>query len=63
MAPWGCRHFNSLSQLVKDGLRKEMDVPFFILDLECIDKRNYSKEQVRTRLDAFLEILAEKDIR
>ncbi|MCF6159473.1 MAG: 2-hydroxyacyl-CoA dehydratase [wastewater metagenome] len=57
MAPWGCRHFNSLSQLVKDGLRKEVDVPFFILDLECIDKRNYSKEQVRTRLDAFIEVL------
>ncbi|MFQ5957402.1 MAG: 2-hydroxyacyl-CoA dehydratase subunit D, partial [Candidatus Brocadiales bacterium] len=60
MAPWGCRHFNSLSQLVKDGLRKEEDVPFFILDLECIDKRNYSKEQVRTRLDAFIEVLEGK---
>lgn len=60
MAPWGCRHFNSLSQLVKDGLRKEVDIPFYILDLECIDKRNYSKEQVRTRLDAFIEVLAGK---
>ncbi len=61
MAPWGCRHFNSLSQLVKNGLRKEVDVPFFILDLECIDKRNYSREQVRTRLDAFMEVLAEQE--
>ncbi len=60
MAPWGCRHFNSLSQLVKEGLRREVDVPFFILDLECVDKRNYSREQVRTRLDAFIEILTEK---
>ncbi len=58
-ASWGCRHFNSLSQMVKDGLRKETDVPFFILDLECVDKTNYSKEQVRTRLDAFLEVLDE----
>lgn len=57
MSPWGCRHFNSMAQLVKDGLRKEVDVPFYILDLECIDKRNYSKEQVRTRLDAFIELL------
>ena len=61
MASWGCRHFNSLSQLVKNGLRREVDVPFFILDFECIDKRNYSREQVRTRLDAFMEVLAEKD--
>jgi benzoyl-CoA reductase/2-hydroxyglutaryl-CoA dehydratase subunit BcrC/BadD/HgdB len=46
-----------MAQLVKDGLRRELDVPFYILDLECIDKRNYSKEQVRTRLDAFIEVL------
>lgn len=59
MASWGCRHFNSLAQIVKDGLRKEKDVPFFILDLECVDKTNYSKEQVRTRLDAFMEVLAD----
>ncbi len=57
MAPWGCRHFNSLSQMVKEGLRKEGNIPFYVLDLECVDKRNYSKEQVRTRLDAFLEVL------
>lgn len=61
MAPWGCRHFNSLSQLVKEVLRKEVDVPFFILDLECIDKRNYSREQVRTRLDAFIEVLTDRN--
>ena len=60
MASWGCRHFNSLSQVVKADLRKEMDIPFFILDLECVDQTNYSGEQVRTRLDAFIEILAEK---
>ena len=60
MASWGCRHFNSLSQIVKDDLRKEFDIPFFILDLECVDKANYSKEQVRTRLDAFMEVLNEK---
>ncbi len=57
MSPWGCRHFNSMAQMVKEGLRREIDVPFYILDLECIDKRNYSKEQVRTRLDAFIEVL------
>jgi benzoyl-CoA reductase/2-hydroxyglutaryl-CoA dehydratase subunit BcrC/BadD/HgdB len=63
MSPWGCRHFNSMAQLVKDGLKKTVDVPFYILDLECIDKRNYSKEQVRTRLDAFVEVLEGKKIR
>ena len=57
MSPWGCRHFNSMAQLIKDDLRRVLDVPFYILDLECIDKRNYSKEQVRTRLDAFIEVL------
>jgi benzoyl-CoA reductase/2-hydroxyglutaryl-CoA dehydratase subunit BcrC/BadD/HgdB len=57
MAPGGCRHFNSLSQMVKEDLRKEGNIPFYVLDLECVDERNYSKEQVRTRLDAFLEVL------
>ncbi len=59
MASWGCRHFNSLAQIVKGELRKENNVPFFILDLECVDETNYSKEQVRTRLDAFMEVLSE----
>ena len=53
----GLQTLNSLSQMVKDGLRKEGNIPFYVLDLECVDKRNYSKEQVRIRLDAFLEVL------
>lgn len=56
-AQWGCRHLNSGTQILKEKLRG-MDIPFLVLDGDCIDRRNYFSSQVKTRIDAFLEILS-----
>lgn len=58
-AQWGCRHLNSGTQILKERLR-DMDIPILVLDGDCIDRRNYSGGQVKTRIDAFLEILNRK---
>jgi benzoyl-CoA reductase/2-hydroxyglutaryl-CoA dehydratase subunit BcrC/BadD/HgdB len=55
-AHWGCRHLNSSTQILKDIL-KDKEVPVLILDGDCIDSRDYSEAQIKTRIDAFLEIL------
>lgn len=55
-AQWGCRHLNSGTQILKEKLR-EMEIPILVLDGDCIDRRDYSWAQFKTRIDAFLEIL------
>ncbi len=56
---WGCRHLNSGTQILKDTLSKR-GIPLLILDGDCIDSRDYADGQVKTRIDAFLEILDKK---
>jgi len=53
---WGCRQTLGARVLFKDALQK-IDVPFINLDLDCADSRNFSKGQVLTRLEAFMEML------
>lgn len=55
-AHWGCRHLNNGSQILREELRAR-NIPLLVIDSDCLDSRNYSKEQIRTRIDAFLEIL------
>lgn len=55
---WGCRHLNNTSQIVKRVLIKnKMNIPFLIIDSDCLDNRNWSSGQIKTRVDAFIEIL------
>ena len=58
-AQWGCRHLNSGTQILKEKLR-EMKIPIVLLDGDCVDRRDYSWGQLKTRIDAFLEILQRK---
>ncbi len=53
---WGCRYLDSPSQYTKTVLRSE-GIPALVLDLDLIDRRNYSEGQARTRIDAFVELL------
>ena len=39
-----------------EGL-KEIDVPVLNLEVDVIDTRNFSEGQLRTRLEAFIEML------
>lgn len=55
---WGCRHLNSTNQLLTDALEKR-GVPLLEISGDCIDSRDYSFGQVKTRIEAFLEIVRE----
>ncbi len=53
---WGCRQSCGGEYVIRDMMRKR-DMPMLILDGDGTDSRNYSKEQTRLRLEAFLEML------
>lgn len=55
-AHWGCRATSGTVNLLMKLLRRE-GLPFLALDGDCIDRRDYAPEQLRTRLDAFLELV------
>ncbi len=53
---WGCRQGAGARGLMAEGLR-EIGVPVLNLEVDTIDARNFSKGQLRTRLQAFVEML------
>lgn len=55
---WGCKQSSGGSILLKERLQ-EKDLPMLILDGDGIDKRNSHDGQMKTRLEAFLEMLDE----
>lgn len=52
----GCRLLSGYSYLVKDFLNR-MSVPYVAIECDFIDKENFSLEQIKTRIEAFIEIL------
>ncbi len=53
---WGCKQASGGSVLLKERM-KQMGIPMLILDGDGIDKRNSHDGQIKTRLEAFLELL------
>ncbi len=53
---WGCKQSSGGAMILKDTLR-EADIPLLILDGDCIDRRNSHDGQIRTRFEAFAEML------
>ena len=53
---WGCRQGTGARGLVADGL-KEAGVPVLNLEVDCIDPRQYAEGQLKTRIEAFMEML------
>ena len=53
---WGCKQSSGGSVLLKERMQ-ELGVPMLILDGDGIDKRNSHDGQIKTRLEAFLEML------
>jgi len=58
-AHWGCRYLTANTQIVKDALQ-DKNIPILVIDGDCIDRRDYSEAQIKTRIDAFVEILNRK---
>jgi benzoyl-CoA reductase/2-hydroxyglutaryl-CoA dehydratase subunit BcrC/BadD/HgdB len=46
---WGCRQLSSTNQIFKDELKKR-GIPALELGGDCIDNRNYSFQQMKTRM-------------
>lgn len=53
---WGCRQGTGSRGLIEDGLR-EIGVPVLNLEVDCVDQRNFAEGQLRTRVEAFMEML------
>jgi benzoyl-CoA reductase/2-hydroxyglutaryl-CoA dehydratase subunit BcrC/BadD/HgdB len=56
---WGCRQGTGARGLIEQGL-VEIGVPVLNLEVDCIDERNFTPGQLRTRLEAFVEMIAER---
>ncbi len=56
---WGCRHMLSVHQIAR-GLLKTRNIPVLEIDGDYLDERNYSFAPIKTRIDAFVEILNER---
>ncbi|MCK8603696.1 acyl-CoA dehydratase activase [Desulfoferrobacter suflitae] len=56
---WGCRQGCGGVRPIADALQR-LDVPFLDLDGDCVDSRNYSEGQTRTRLDGFVEVMEKR---
>jgi benzoyl-CoA reductase/2-hydroxyglutaryl-CoA dehydratase subunit BcrC/BadD/HgdB len=53
---WGCRQGAGARGLLAKEL-KEIDIPVLNLEVDCVDPRNFSEGQLRTRIEAFVEML------
>lgn len=58
-AHWGCRHLSNGANILKTELDSRK-IPFLILDGDCVDGRNFSWGQIKTRIDALLEVLEKR---
>ncbi len=56
---WGCRQGTGARGLMADAL-KQIGVGFLALEVDCVDPRQFSEGQLRTRLQAFFEMLLER---
>lgn len=54
-----CRHANTGYRFLKDLLAKR-GLPFLLLDMDISDPRGYSPEQIKTRLEGFIEVLEQR---
>jgi benzoyl-CoA reductase/2-hydroxyglutaryl-CoA dehydratase subunit BcrC/BadD/HgdB len=61
-ANMSCRPSAAGLQDVKTAIEKDMKIPVLILTCDMIDPRAFSEAQVRTRIDAFIEMMEENQI-
>jgi benzoyl-CoA reductase/2-hydroxyglutaryl-CoA dehydratase subunit BcrC/BadD/HgdB len=56
---WGCRQGTGARGLVTEGL-KQIGVPVLNLEVDCADPRNFAEGQLKTRVEAFVEMLSSR---
>ena len=57
---WGCKQASGGSVLLKERMQ-EKGIPMLILDGDGVDQRNSHDGQIKTRLEAFLEMIETGD--
>lgn len=57
---WGCRQSSGGVMLLKEAL-KNKNIPFLSIDGDGVDRRSGHEGQIRTRLEAFFEIVKGKE--
>lgn len=55
--PFSCRPIVCTSKLTQVQIEKEIGLPVLLLEMDLYDRRNYSIASMRTRLEAFAEML------
>jgi benzoyl-CoA reductase/2-hydroxyglutaryl-CoA dehydratase subunit BcrC/BadD/HgdB len=53
---WGCRQGTGARGMISQGL-SQIGVPVLNLEVDCVDTRNFFEGQLKTRLEAFTEML------
>jgi len=53
---WGCRQGTGARGMIEEGLGKA-GIPVLNLEVDCVDPRNFAEGQLRTRLQAFIEMI------
>jgi benzoyl-CoA reductase/2-hydroxyglutaryl-CoA dehydratase subunit BcrC/BadD/HgdB len=53
---WGCRQGTGARGLIEEGMKRS-GIPVLNLEVDCVDPRNFSEGQARTRLQAFIEMI------
>ncbi|HQI01517.1 MAG TPA: 2-hydroxyacyl-CoA dehydratase family protein [Deltaproteobacteria bacterium] len=51
-----CRHSKSAASLIRDEF-SHLGIPLLVLDMDISDPRGYLPEQVRTRVEGFIEVM------
>ena len=54
---FSCRTYGTESQILRDALKKELNIPTMVLEGDIFDPRYYTQEQLRTRIEAFSEMV------
>ena len=56
---WGCKQSSGGAMILKEKMQ-EIHMPFLILDGDGIDRRNSHDGQIKTRFEAFLEVIRQQ---
>ncbi len=56
---WGCRQGTGTRGLIQGALQ-ERGLPVLNLEVDCVDARQFAEGQIRTRLEAFVEMLQQR---
>ena len=55
---WGCKQNNARMGMLKRKIKDENNIPFLNIHGDLIDSRNYQAGQLKTRLEAFIELIS-----